>query len=399
MYHGNVNNILCLYSIHLIKFELQFLITVLHKLNFEVIMANRDMLKEAIADAKALKETAIANAKAALEEAFEPRLKSMLSAKLEEMEKEEELEEAKMTEAKKEYKDDDRKDGGESKETKRTEKMKYGKDLAEGDDMNEMDLDELLAELDEDTKTDAEEEGYEDGMEDEKEDMDDMDDEDIDLEDMSEEDLKSFIEDVIADMVTAGELEAGEEFEVEVEDEDDIDVEDDVDVDVEVTEDARTDAEEEGYKDGMKDEKEDLEEDARTDAEEEGYKDGMKDEKEDLDEMKKEIEELRSDLQETNLLNAKLLYTNKIFRAKNLKEAQKIKVLEAFDKASNVKEAKLIFETLNEGMVAKTAIKSPVRENLGRASKAAGMAPTKQPIMEIDPQVARWQKLAGINNN
>ncbi len=368
-------------------------------------MANRDMLKEAIADAKALKETAIANAKAALEEAFEPRLKSMLSAKLEEMEKEEELEEAEMTEAKKEYKDDDRKDGGESKETKRTEKMKYGKDLAEGDDMNEMDLDEILAELDEDTRTDAEEEGYEDGMEDEKEDMDDMDDEDIDLEDMSEEDLKSFIEDVIADMVTAGELEAGEEFETEdedeidVEDEDDIDVEDETEVDVEVTEDARTDAEEEGYKDGMKDEKEDLEEDARTDAEEEGYKDGMKDEKEDLDEMKKEIEELRSDLQETNLLNAKLLYTNKIFRAKNLKEAQKIKVLEAFDKASNVKEAKLIFETLNEGMVAKTAIKSPVRENLGRASKAAGMAPTKQPIMEIDPQVARWQKLAGINNN
>jgi uncharacterized protein YwgA len=117
---------------------------------------------------------------------------------------------------------------------------------------------------------------------------------------------------------------------------------------------------------------------------------------EDMDEMKKEIEEMRNDLHETNLLNAKLLYTNKIFRAKNLKEAQKVKVLEAFDKASNVKEVKLIFETLNEGMVAKTATKSPIRENLGRASKAAGVAPTKQPIMEIDPQVARWQKLAGI---
>ena len=413
------------------------------------------MLKEAIADAKALKETAIANAKAALEEAFEPRLKSMLSAKLQEMDDEDDevsTEEAKMTEAKKEYKDDDRKDGGESKETKRTEKMKYGKDLAEGDDMDEMDLDELLAELDEDARTDAEEEGYEDGMEDEKEDMDDMDDEDIDLEDMSEEDLKSFIEDVIADMVTSGELEAGEEFEVE-DDEENIDVEDETEVDVEVNENARTDAEEEGYLDGMRDEKEDMEEgiadklkavwndpemlgkiitvdgkkmslkdflgmagsaatggmaksgagktssigeDARTDAEEEGYLDGMKDEKEDMDKMKKEIKELRSDLHETNLLNAKLLYTNKIFRAKNLKEAQKVKVLEAFDKASNVKEVKLIFETLNEGMVANTTTATPIRENLGRASKAAGMAPRKQPIMEIDPQVARWQKLAGI---
>jgi hypothetical protein len=416
-------------------------------------MTNRDMLKEAIADAKALKETAIANAKAALEEAFEPRLKSMLSAKLQEMDDEDSDEaEEKMTEAKKEYKDDDRKDGGESKETKRTEEEKYGKDLAEGD-LDEMDLDELLAELDEDARTDAEQEGYEDGMEDEKEDMEDMEDEDIDLEDMSEEDLKSFIEDVIADMVTSGELEAGEEFEVE-DDEENIDVEDETEVDVEVNENARTDAEEEGYLDGMRDEKKDMEEgiadklkavwndpemlgkiitvdgkkmslkdflgmagsavsagglaksgagktssigeDARTDAEEEGYLDGMKDEKEDMDKMKKEIKELRSDLHETNLLNAKLLYTNKIFRAKNLKEAQKVKVLEAFDKASNVKEVKLIFETLNEGMVANATTATPIRENLGRASKAAGMAPTKQPIMEIDPQVARWQKLAGI---
>ena len=423
-------------------------------------MANRDLLKEAIADAKALKETAIANAKVALEEAFEPRLKSMLSAKLEEMEKED-LEEGddEMTEAKKKYKDDDRKDGGEDKETKRTEKMKYGKDLAEAEDMDEeMDLDEILAELEgdlsEDARTDAEEEGYEDGMEDEKEDMeDDEEDEEIDLDDLSEEDLKSFIEDVIADMVTAGELEAGEEFEVEdedVEDDEEIDVEDDTEVDVEVNE-AKEDMDEGYGKEDMDEAKDEMDEgimdklkaayndkellskivtvdgekvslkdllglagagatggmaksgsgktssigeDARTDAEEEGYLDGMKDEKEDMDEMKKEIEELRSDLHETNLLNAKLLYTNKIFRAKNLKEAQKVKVLEAFDKASNVKEVKLIFETLNEGMVAKAA--TPIRENLGRASKASGNAPAKQPIMEVDPQVARWQKLAGL---
>jgi hypothetical protein len=408
-------------------------------------MANRDMLKEAIADAKALKETAIANAKAALEEAFEPRLKSMLSAKLQEMDDEDDevsTEEAKMTEAKKEYKDDDRKDGGESKETKRTEKMKYGKDLAEGDDMDEMDLDELLAELDEDARTDAEEEGYEDGMEDEKEDMDDMDDEDIDLEDMSEEDLKSFIEDVIADMVTSGELEAGEEFEAEDEESEDEDIDIEVEDEEEVTidENERTDAEEEGYLDGMRDEKDDMDEGLMdklkavyndpevlgklitVDGKKMSLKDflsmagsatagsmagggkattktpgsGVAEAEEDMDEMKKEIEEMRNDLYETNLLNAKLLYTNKIFRAKNLKEAQKIKVLEAFDKASNVKEAKLIFETLNEGMVSKTTIKSSIRENLGSASKAAGVAQHRKPIVEIDSQVSRWQKLAGI---
>jgi len=417
-------------------------------------MANRDLLKEAIADAKALKETAIANAKVALEEAFEPRLKSMLSAKLEEMEKED-LEESdvEMNEAKEELDEkSDRKDGGESKETKRTEKMKYGKDLAEAEVDEEMDLDEILAELEgdlsEDARTDAEEEGYKDGMEDEKEDMEDKDeDEEIDLDDLSEDDLKSFIEDVIADMVTAGELEAGDEFEVE--DEEDIEVEDDTEVDVEVNEakedidEAKDDMDEgygkddmdEGIMDKLKKAYNDKEllskivtvdgekvsmkdllglagagatggmaksgagksssigEDARTDAEEEGYLDGMKDEKEDMDEMKKEIEELRSDLHETNLLNAKLLYTNKIFRAKNLKEAQKVKVLEAFDKASNVKEVKLIFETLNEGMVAKPV--TQIKESLGSASKPAGVA-KKAPIMEIDPQVARWQKLAGL---
>ena len=92
-------------------------------------MAKRDILKEAIADAKTVKETAIANAKAALEEAFTPQLKSMLAAKLEEMELDEDAE---ALEEKKKYKDDDRKDGGESKETKRTEKMKYGKEHKKG---------------------------------------------------------------------------------------------------------------------------------------------------------------------------------------------------------------------------------------------------------------------------
>ena len=51
-----------------------------------------NLLKEAIADAKTVRETAIANAKMALEEAFTPHLKSMLSAKLAEDEVEEGLE-------------------------------------------------------------------------------------------------------------------------------------------------------------------------------------------------------------------------------------------------------------------------------------------------------------------
>ena len=48
-----------------------------------------DILKEAIADAKAVRETALQNAKVALEEAFTPKIQSMLSSKLKEMDLEE----------------------------------------------------------------------------------------------------------------------------------------------------------------------------------------------------------------------------------------------------------------------------------------------------------------------
>jgi len=440
-------------------------------------MANRDLLKEAIADAKALKETAIANAKAALEEAFEPRVKEMLSAKLQEMD-EEELDEV-VNEADSEDLDEAMSNPvmrkgmkGDDKEEKRTEKMKYGKDLGEAEDMDEeMDLDEILAELDKDlsenARTDAEEEGYEDGMKDEKEDMeDDEEDEDIDLEEMSEDDLKSFIEDVIKDMVGSGELEAGEEFEAEDEESDeeeiDIDVEDETEEIMERKKEGYDDREDESVsarrgkeadkKQSFKDRRDDsYGKFGKRDAEAAGKasgpgtnkinkenlneidlnvtemeallamlaggvgipltvlastyaKDGIDavkrlikgkkadmGEAEKMDKMEEELNELRTELNEVNLLNAKLLYSNKIFRAKNLMETQKVKVLEAFDKATTVKEVKLVYETLNEGIKEK----APIRENLGSASRPAGVAP-KQQIVEVDSQFARWQKLAGI---
>jgi hypothetical protein len=442
-------------------------------------MANRDILKEAIADAKSIKEAAIANAKAALEEAFTPYLKEKFTAKLAEMEAED------MKEAKEEMdenygkeemeerlgtindpdsdaphgnlEEEDMEEGmsdpvmrhgmkGDDKEEKRTEKMR------EEESMDEMDLDELLAELDEemgkdkdmeenlneDARTDAEEEGYEDGMEDEKEDEEE---DEIDLEDMTEDELKDLIEDVIEDMVRAGELEAGENFEGEEDEE-----EEDIDIDME-DEEEETVAERAYYgknkgdkprkstakEDGeLLKEEEDvneivdpisvmiatvagilsvagggaalmskLEKRAQTDAKAKKVYDfitgfgksasgGIKEE--DMDEMKKEIEELASTLSETKLLNAKLLYTNKIFRAKNLTETQKVKVLEAFDKAASVKDAKLIYETLTSVKETKVVNES-VR---GMASKAAGIAPEKKPILEVNDQFARWQILAGI---
>ena len=115
------------------------------------------------------------------------------------------------------------------------------------------------------------------------------------------------------------------------------------------------------------------------------------DEKDEMKEALDTIETLRNELNEVNLLNAKLLYVNKIFKAKNLNESQKLKVIAQFDKATTAKEAKAIFESMNSA-IAKSA-KSTIKESLGFASKAAGIAP-KKPI--VDETMSRWQMLAGI---
>jgi hypothetical protein len=108
-----------------------------------------------------------------------------------------------------------------------------------------------------------------------------------------------------------------------------------------------------------------------------------------------EIEELKNELNEVNLLNAKLLYTNKIFKAKNLTESKKVKVLKAFDKAKDVRQAKTIFETLETGLVDRSINESISK---GAASKATGVEPKaiKQPIIESNDVYNRMRKLAGL---
>ena len=405
-------------------------------------MTNKNLLKEAIADAKAVKETAIANAKLALEEAFTPHLKSMLSAKLQEMDADEDVkEEVELDEMdavsfrrKNSPSHEMDADGGPVNPVPH----KVGKSTVQEDEIDEeVNLDELLKELAEDARTDAEEEGYKDGMKDEKEenlmkeddrtdaeeegyldgekdekeDMeDDMEDEEIDLEDMSEDDLKSFIEDVISDMVSAGEIEPGEEFvedEVEVEDVEDVEVEDDVDVDIEIDEAKKEEVDEAKKEEVDEAKKEEVDEAKKEEVDEMSDPDMRHGDKGDSEveketekmrfkEVMSEIEALKSELQEVNLLNAKLLYTNKIFKEKNLAESKKVKVLKAFDKAETVKEAKSIFETLNEGILDTPTINESIKK--GSASKATGLEPKaeKQPIIESNDVYNRMRKLAGL---
>ena len=350
-------------------------------------MANRDLLKEAIADAKAVKEVAIANAKAALEESFTPHLKDMLAQKINEMDELEETDLAEVDKEKKAMEEEEVKEGNEEiKEADDT--MEEAEELEE-----ELNLDEILAELEleegeevkegEDHMEEAEDPKMEEGedpMEEaevtyEAEDKLEAE-EEIDLEDMSEEDLKGFIEGIIEDLIEDGELVPGpnaDESEAEEDADTDDGMEGDADVDIEV--------------DDI-----DLEEEQKVDEE-------KKEMQEELDEAKAAINHLRSELNEVNLLNSKLLYTNKIFKGKSLTENQKIKVLKAFDKAETVKEAKAIFETLNENLVTKTK-KSNIRESLGAASKPAGVAPKRnlnEGIIQEDAMVNRFKKLAGIN--
>ena len=364
-------------------------------------MTNRDLLKEAIADAKAIKDTAIANAKSALEESFTPHLKSMLAAKINEMdnfyEEDDTMEEV----------ETDLNEMEDQDEMDEAKKKTYSEATEEMDE--EMDLDELLAELElEETVTEAkeeieaeetEEEGEEEGEE-----------EEIDLENMSEEDLKNFIENVIEDMITDGEIEAGHEsMEGEEEEEES---EEEINIDEILAELKSEKVEEEMsammgmsagaglaelakmFKKGLISLNDFLEKVAAASAP--GFSKGMNEEekmKAELEEAMDAIKTLRSELNEINLLNAKLLYTNKIFKSKNLTETQKVKVLTAFDKATSKKEAQLVYETLLGGLKSET--KSPIKESLGRASKSAGVS-VKKPIVESNEMINRFQKLAGI---
>ena len=116
----------------------------------------------------------------------------------------------------------------------------------------------------------------------------------------------------------------------------------------------------------------------------------------DLQEAYSVIKQLRYTINEVNLLNAKLLYTNKLFRNHELNDNQKMKVIENFDRAANTREVKLVFSTLNEGFKKPVATKKRVVKE-GYASKATtSTAPSREIISESAAFANRWKKLAGL---
>ena len=387
-----------------------------------------NLYQDAILDAKALRASAMANAKAALEEAFEPKIQEMLRLKLsEELDEVEELEEVDELEEKKdevsETELEEKKDGVE--EVKHDEvKEEYSEDgnMEENYDINEAELEEILAQLEELTATEADQPEMEEKKEAEMEEAEQLAEnieENLDEKEEEEEEEGGAEEaDVVDDEtkvidITLGDLKqvlqsvmAGQADMGMPSDEADSDSE----AEAEVTlEEILAELENEGMEDAahrdpgfsgghQKPAYPELEEKkAKKEKEEEDEKEMEEAKKpateKELEEAKATIETLRQDLQEVNLLNAKYLYMNKLFKSKSLSESQKVKVINALDRATTVNEVKNTYETLKESF--NETKKAQLKESIGFASQAAGVAP-KATIVDADPFINRWQTLAGI---
>lgn len=329
-------------------------------------MAKSDLLKEAIADANAVRETALANAKIALEEAFTPRIQSMLSAKLSE-----ELEDE----------DEEGMEGAMRGDEMRGSEMREQEDEL---DMEEPEMDEMEPEAGEEIGVAVDVDGdgeydYEGELGSEEGEVEDMELEMGDeMEDEGDLDLESIIRELEEDL-NEEEEEAGEEGMMREEEEEPEAMEEDIDSIIEAI---------------LGEEEEEIEEQVADEASDDG--DGMLPEAVELEEAYATIEQLRGVLQEVNLLNAKLLYTNKLFRNFELSENQKMKVIENFDRAGNTREVKLVFSTLAESFQ-KPAKKRVVKEHKNVASKAVGTTkPAKEIISEGNEMANRFKKLAGL---
>lgn len=134
--------------------------------------------------------------------------------------------------------------------------------------------------------------------------------------------------------------------------------------------------------------------------------------KEENEELKKQLNEaheaikyVKGQLNEINLLNAKLLYTNKLFKEFSMANDQKMRVVEMFDLAKNVREVKLTYANIAESLNFGGNDKRKARPSAnvtsiteGLASQSVGSTRPKQIIAEsqANAMVTRFQKIAGI---
>ena len=396
-----------------------------------------DLLREAIADAKSVRETALANAKIALEEAFTPRLQSMLSKKIQsEMEDSDEDEDAEEMRDSEEGMHD-KEEGMHDKEEMRGDSEEGMHDKEEGmhDKEEEEDSEEGMHDKEEGMHDKEEMRGdSEEGMHDkeEEEDSEEMREEE-DAEEDDELDLESVLAELEKDLDDEEKMDEMEDKDEEdeldesedKEEEEKVD-ENDVSSEIGKADNKVADAANDSSKVGQgpesegsdkaagaelgdhkvvkevedKDEEDlDLDEVLKALTEEED----AEEEADKVDELKKEIKETRSvvkfmraKLNEVNLLNAKLLFSNKLFRAFGLNNNQKLKVVENFDRTKSLREVKLVYATLAESFKRP----SKLSESVVKGSSSKPVASTKTANAEVLSEgqelKARFKKLANI---
>ena len=341
-----------------------------------------DLLKEAIADAKTVRETAIANAKMALEEAFTPHLKSMLSAKLAEDDMEDDEDEKENPfDGEETYGDDEEgMDHGDEEETK------MYRDDEMGDEDGEMGMGDDEPEMEEEGVIEINGVKYAPVMSEEEDEMEDEEEAYHEGED-KELDLESVIKELESEIKEADEDEDGEKV-----DEDIVTEEDEEDEDKDKTDEQSTSSGI-GKGTGVKMASPSDEEDPGK-----GKDKPMSNEsvelKAELKEYKEAVTFLREKLHEVNILNAKLLYTNRLFKEYVLSNDQKMKIVETFDRAQTAREIKLVYSTLAESFKGGSVKKTRVQESA--SVKTGTTKPTKKIITEESEVANRFKKLAGI---
>ena len=355
-----------------------------------------DLLKEAIADAKTVRETAIANAKMALEEAFTPHLKSMLSAKLAEDEYEDEEDEMEVPAEEGGYDEEEMEMGAEEVPEVPAEEVPEEEPEMEEEGVIEINGVKYAPVV-------AEEEGENPFAKDDEEEED----QELDLESVIKE-LESEIEesdnpydgnDQHDDMKPVKETKDDvDEAKDEVDEAEDKDIKEENGDDEDDDDEKKVDEQSPSSGIGTGD---NVQPKGGTAADEEDPEHGKTGFQESYDAIKAELKEhkeavtfLREKLHEVNILNAKLLYTNRLFKEFVLSNDQKMKIVETFDRAQTTREIKLVYSTLAESFKGGTVKKTRVQESASH--KTGTTKPTKKIITEESEVASRFKKLAGI---
>ena len=117
---------------------------------------------------------------------------------------------------------------------------------------------------------------------------------------------------------------------------------------------------------------------------------------EQLDNLKRAAIEMKESLQDVNLSNARLLYTNRVLRNTSLNERQKDRIVEAISKSDSVTEARTIYNTL-QSTVESAPNRGPktLSEAISRPTSVI-RASHAESTPKQDAFAERMKRLAGI---